>query len=183
MPPTSSSTTNLSTNRSSRIKVFDLEFASDHYYIKRPRVVEQIQFDNRTFYAKFERIEEPLSPLLLSQHLHKQYTIAVPLVEDGKTHYLVLEYKGNEALQFAHLARHLFHTMQIETFYIYRGREPEKVQVFIPVSSMPLKEAESMLNVISEKLAMRLPKRWKTLPSTKLPDAYNIVTLPYAHIE
>ena len=183
MPPTSSSTTNLSTNRSSRIKVFDLEFASDHYYIKRPRVVEQIQFDNRTFYAKFERINEPLSPLLFSQHLHKQYTIAVPLVEDGKTRYLVLEYKGNEALQFAHLAKHLFHTMQVEEFYIYRGREPEKVQVFIPVSSMPLKEAEAILNAISEKLAMRLPKRWKTLPSTKLPDDYNIVTLPYAHIE
>ncbi len=179
MPPTSSSTTDLSTKRSRRIKVFDLEFASDHYYIKRPRVVEQIQFDNRTFYAKFERIDEPLTPLLFSQHLNKQYTIAVPLVEDGKTRHLVLEYKGDEALQFAHLARHLFHTMNIEDFHIYRGREPQKVQVFIPVSAMPLEDAESMLSAISDKLAMRLPKRWKTLPSTQLPEAYNIVTLPY----
>ncbi len=183
MPPTSSSTTNLSTNRGPHIKVFDLEFASDHYYIKRPRVVEQIQFDNRTFYAKFERIDEPLTPLLFSQHLNKQYTIAVPLVKDGKTQYLVLEYKGDEALQFAHLARHLFHTMQLEAFHIYRGREPQKVQIFIPVSAMSVEGAEKILNTISDKLASRLPKRWKTLPSTKLPEAYNIVTLPYAQIE
>jgi hypothetical protein len=164
------------------IKVFDLAFDTDHYYIKRARVVEQIPFDNRTFYAKFERINEPLTPLLLKQHLNKQYTVAVPLLKNGHTDYLVLEYKGEEYARFTSLVVHLFRTSGIKTYHIYQGKEKEKVQVFIAVASLTLAEAEKQLDAISEKLRTRLPKRWKTLPSTQLPDAYNIVTLPYKEL-
>jgi hypothetical protein len=161
------------------IKVFDLEFETDHYYIKRPSIVEQIRFDNRTFYAKFERIDEPLTPLLLQQHPNKQYTIAVPLLKEGLTNYLVLEYKGAEYQRFAPLVKHLFRTMGIEEYHIYRGKDEEKVQVFIKVDHLTLEEADAQLQAISDKLKQRLIKRWKTLPSTQLPEAYNIVTLPY----
>ncbi|HIP18308.1 MAG TPA: DUF1882 domain-containing protein [Sulfurovum sp.] len=164
------------------MKVFDLEFSTDHYYIKRSRVVEQIPFNNRTFYAKFERISEPPTPLLFQQHLNKQYTIAVPLVKNGFTDYLVLEYKGEEYLRFSHLVKHLFHTMDITKFYIYQGKDEEKIQVFIHVMHLTLEEAEKQLTEISDKLKQRLTKRWKTLPSTQLPEAYNIVTLPYNEI-
>jgi L-rhamnose mutarotase len=164
------------------IKVFDLEFETDHYYIKRPSIVEQIRFDNRTFYAKFERIEEPLTPLLLQQHLNKQYTIAVPLLKEGLTDYLVLEYKGEEHQRFAPLVKHLFGTLGITDYHIYRGRDEEKIQVFIKVNHLSLTEAEEQLQAISDKLKQRLTKRWKTLPSTQLPEAYNIVTLPYSPI-
>ena len=163
----------------SRIKLFDLEFESDHYYIKRPRVVEQIQFDNRTFYAKFERIDESLTPLLVKQHLNRDYTIAVPLLKDNRTNYLVIEYKGEEYQRFIALIQHLFHTMHIMKYYIYHGREKEKIQVFVPVAHITLQEAEEKLSMITERLKSRLSKRWKTLPTTLLPEAYNIVTLPY----
>ena len=164
------------------IKVFDLEFTTDHYYLKRSSIVEKIYFDNRTFYAKFMRIEEPLSPLLLSQHLNRQYTIAVPLLKNGYTNYLVLEYKGEEYRRFYYLVKQLFKTLKIETYQIYEGKEVETIQIFIEVKPLTLNIADSALKEISEALQEKLEKKWKTLPSTSLPEAYNIVTLPYRAI-
>ncbi|WP_232087457.1 hypothetical protein ACM66Z_08530 [Sulfurovum sp. ST-21] len=104
------------------------------------------------------------------------------MVKNGFTDYLVLEYKGEEYLRFSHLVKHLFHTMDITKFYIYQGKDEEKIQVFIHVMHLTLEEAEKQLTEISDRLKQRLTKRWKTLPSTQLPEAYNIVTLPYNEI-
>jgi len=72
--------------------------------------------------------------------------------------------------------------MGITQYQIYRARDKEKIQVFISVVPMALQEAEEKLSAITEKLKSRLSKRWKTLPTTLLPEAYNIVTLPYERI-
>jgi len=161
------------------LKVFDLAFDTDHYYIKRPRVVDQIQFDNRTFYAKFERIDEPLTPLLWQQHLDKQYTIAVPMLKEGQTDYLVIEYKGGEYHRFYHLIKHLFATLDITEYHIYQGKDEERIQVFVKVPSISLEEADAKLGELSSALKQKMTKKWKCLPSVNLPEAYNIVTLPY----
>ncbi len=161
------------------MKVFDLELFDSHYYIKRNTIVEQIQFNNRTFYAKFERIDESLTPLLLKQHLDRHYTIAVPLLRDNRTNYLVLEYKGEEYMRFYHLVKHLFKTLHITAYQIYQGKHGETIQVFIKVTSLTLQEAEVKLSSISNALKQKLTKKWKCLPSSSLPEAYNIITLPY----
>jgi len=70
--------------------------------------------------------------------------------------------------------------MGIDNYHIYRGKDEEKVQVFIRVDQLSLAEADAQLQTISDKLKQRLTKRWKTLPSVQLPEAYNIVTLPYS---
>lgn len=72
--------------------------------------------------------------------------------------------------------------MGIDNYHIYRGKDEEKVQVFIHVDHLSLEEADTQLQSISDKLKQRLTKRWKTLPSVQLPEAYNIVTLPYKNI-
>ncbi|MBA1420728.1 MAG: DUF1882 domain-containing protein [Epsilonproteobacteria bacterium] len=161
------------------MKVFDLAFNVDHYYIKRSTIVEKIAFNNRTFYAKFERINQPLTPLLLKQHFHREYTIVVPLLQDNHTNYLVIEYKGEEYQRFYHLVRHLFKTLEIENYYIYQGKDKERLQVFITVETLSLEEADRQLQVYSDALKEKMTKRWKTLPSIQLPESYNIVTLPY----
>ena len=164
------------------MKVFDLAFFVEHYYIKRSKIVEKIPFNNRTFYAKFERIEEPLSSLVLEQHFNRQYTIALPLLKNNKTNYLVIEYKGEEHQRFYHLVKHLFKTISVDDYYIYQGKDATRVQVFIPVNHLSLEEADQQLNIYSEALKEKMTKKWKTLPSINLPEAYNIVTLPYNHI-
>lgn len=161
------------------MKVFDLEFSVDHYYIKRSAIVEQIQFNNRTFYAKFERINEPLTPLLLKQHLAREYTIAVPLLKDNRTDYLVIEYKGEEYQRFYHLVKHLFNTLDIMNYHIYQGKDEERLQVFIEADSLTLEEADAKLQELTDALKAKMTKKWKVLPSVSLPEDYNIVTLPY----
>jgi hypothetical protein len=161
------------------LKIFDLTFDTNHYYIKRSSIVERIAFDNRTFYAKFERIGEPLTPLLFQQHLDKQYTIAVPLLKDNRTNYLVIEYKGDEHQRFYHLAKHLFHTLEISEYHIYQGKDEERIQIFLPVDRLTLEEADRELSRLSDALKQKMSKKWKCLPSVLLPEAYNIVTLPY----
>ena len=161
------------------MKIFDLTFDTDHYYIKRSSIVERIAFDNRTFYAKFERIDEPLTPLLWQQHQDRQYTIAVPLLKENTTDYLVIEYKGDEYQRFYHLVQHLFQTLGITDYHIYQGKDEERVQVFIEVDHLSLEEADAKLTQLSDALKQKMSKKWKCLPSLMLPEAYNIVTLPY----
>ena len=90
-----------------------------------------------------------------------------------------MEYKGDEHQRFYHLVKHLFNTLEIEDYYIYQGKDEEKVQVFIEVDNISLKEAELQLQALSLALKQKLTKKWKCLPSASLPEAYNIVTLPY----
>ena len=164
------------------MKVFDLDLFDDHYYIKRSTIAEQIQFNNRTFYAKYERINEPLTPLLLKQHLNRQYSIAAPLIKENRTNYLVIEYKGEEYKRFQHLIKHLFKTMDISDYSIYQGKDVERIQVFIAVDQLPLEEADAQLKVLSNALKEKMTKNWKCLPSLTLPEAYNIVSLPYSKL-
>ncbi|PTB88054.1 hypothetical protein C9925_00570 [cyanobacterium G8-9] len=165
-----------------KIKVFDLEFTVDHYYIKRSTIVEKIPFNNRTFYAKFERIDEALVELALKQHSNRQYTIAVPLLNNNHTNYLVIEYKGDEYQRFQHLVRHLFKTLEIVNYHIYQGKDAQRIQVFIAVNHLTLDEADAKLKYFSNALKEKMTKKWKTLPSLNLPEAYNIVTLPYGEL-
>jgi len=164
------------------LKVFDLELLNSHYYIKRPSIVEKITFNNRTFYAKFEHVKEPLTPLIIKQHLNKEYTIAIPLLKDYKTNYLVIEYKGDEHQRFYHLVKHLFKNISLDEYYIYVGKDSTRLQVFIPVNQLSVEEADHQLYLYSEALKEKMTKKWKTLPSLNLPEAYNIVTLPYNKI-
>lgn len=161
------------------IKIFNLSLFDDFYYIKRNTIVEKITFNNRTFYAKFERINAPLTSLLFEQHLNKEYTIAVPLLKNNRTDYLVLEYKGEEHQRFVFLTKHLLNSLDFENYYFFQGKNEEKVQVFIEVNHITLEEADSMLSEISDALKTKLAKKWKCLPSSSLPEAYNIITLPY----
>jgi len=91
----------------------------------------------------------------------------------------VIEYKGDEHQRFQHLVKHLFKTIKLSNYHIYQGKGPERLQVFISVNELPLEEADRQLQVISNALKEKMTKKWKCLPSLALPEAYNIVTLPY----
>ena len=94
----------------------------------------------------------------------------------------MLEYKGDEHQRFHHLVKHLFHTLQIDNYHIYQGKDEEKIQVFIEVDHITLQEANLQLLALSLALKQKLTKKWKCLPSASLPESYNIVTLPYKEI-
>lgn len=91
----------------------------------------------------------------------------------------MIEYKGDEYQRFYHLVKHLFKTLDISNYFIYQGKDAERLQVFIEVSQLTLKQADTQLKQFSHALKKKMTKKWKCLPSLELPEAYNIVTLPY----
>ncbi len=106
----------------------------------------------------------------------------MPLLQNNHTNYLVIEYKGEEYQRFYHLVKHLFKTLEITSYYIYQGKDAERLQVFIEVDNLSLDEADKELQQISSALKEKMTKKWKCLPCISLPEEYNIVTLPYQEI-
>jgi hypothetical protein len=70
-------------------------------------------------------------------------------------------------------------TLQVEDYTYYEGRKHNYLQLFIPVDTLPLEEADEMVHKISDALEIRLSKEWKCFPDKTLPACYNIITLPY----
>jgi len=95
---------------------------------------------------------------------------------------LVIEYKGEEYQRFYHLIKHLFKTLDISKYHIYEGKDVERLQVFIDVGNLPLEDADTKLQELSNALKEKMVKKWKCLPSASLPNTYNIITLPYKKI-
>ena len=161
------------------ITLDSLHLNLSRYYVKRRLIVEKITFNHRTFYAKFEQVNEPLTDTVFSQHLDRHYTIAASLLDQGKTNNLILEYRGSEPSRFYHNSKHLMHTLDIETYQYYEGKKRDYLLLFIPIETLTLEKADETVHKISDALEMRLTKEWKCFPDKTLPEPYNIITLPY----
>ncbi len=161
------------------MKFFDLELIDSHYYIKRASIVEKIIFNHRTFYSKFERIDDRLTPFIIQQHLNKEYIIAVPLIENNLTNYLVINYRGEENVRFYHLIQHILKKLEIDAYQFYEGDNKRELTLFIEVKDYTLEDADKALALISSALEKKMTQNWKCLPSSSLPARYNIITLPY----
>jgi len=161
-----------------KIKIFDLEFNTEFYYIQRDTIVDKIKFNNRTFYSKFEKIDRPPTPLLIEQHLHREFTIALPLITNNHTNYIVLEYEKEETNYFYHLLKHLLKSLYITEFYTYEGSTKRVVQIFIPIGDTPLKEAYKKVKNIKQTLELKSSKRCKIFPDENLPKNYNKIIIP-----
>ena len=161
-----------------KIEIFDLEFDTEFYYIQRDSIVDKIKFNNRTFYSKFEKIDTPPTPLLIEQHLHREFTIALPLITNNHTNYIVLEYEKEESNHFYYLLKYLLKSLYITQFYTYEGSIEKVVQLFIPIRDITLQEAYKKVENIQQLLEIKSFKRCKIFPNKNLPKNYNKITLP-----
>jgi len=161
-----------------KINIFDLTFERDHYYLERNSIVTKIQVDNRTLYSKFEKIEEPPTPLLVQQHLNRELTLALPCSEDGTIDYLVIEYEKEPTQHFFYLIKHLLKSLQISPFYTYESSKENHIQIFIPRDHLPLDEAYKEVEKIEQILEVKSSKRCRIIPNKNLPINHNKITLP-----
>ncbi len=161
-----------------KVKIFDLEFDSEFYYIQKDFIVEKVKFANRTLYSKFKKVEEPPSSLLIKQHLKKELTVALPLITENNINYIVLEYEKEESNHFYHLLRYLLKSIYIEKFYTYESKKERHIQIFIPVKNMSIESVYKEINKIEQILEAKSSKRCKILPNRNLPINYNKITLP-----
>ena len=161
-----------------KIELLDLKFSNDHYYIQNQSIVEKITFNNRTFYSKFKKVNSPLTPLILKQHLNHEITLAVPLVENECVNYLVIEYQQEDWSTFHSLIKHLLKTLGVKDFFSYRNSEKELLQLFIPRQNIQLKQAYREVEKIKHYLELKSKKSYKIYPNKNLPKNHNIIVLP-----
>ncbi len=161
-----------------KVKIFDLEFNSNFYYIQKDLIVEKIKFANRTLYSKFKKVEEPPTSLLIKQHLQKELIVALPLITNNLVNYIVLEYEKEETNHFYHLLKYLLKSIYIEKFYTYQSIKEKHIQIFIPVKNMSIESVYKEIIKIKQILESNSSKRCKILPNRNLPINYNKITLP-----
>jgi hypothetical protein len=161
-----------------KIKLLDLEFSNDHYYIQNKSIVEKVTFNNRTFYSRFKKIQIPLTPILIKQHFNNEITLAVSLVEDDLVNYLVIEYLQEDWSTFYSLIKHLLKTLGVEDFFSYRNSQKELLQFFIPRQNIQLEEAYQEVENIKHHLELKSKKSYKIYPNKNLPKNHNIIVLP-----
>jgi hypothetical protein len=119
----------------------------------------------------------------VQQHQNRDFTIATPLTKNNKVLYMLIEYDGDEAIRFRYLAKSILIQQNFKDFYIYQGKNENKIQIFIKAKEISLPQATKVLESISDKLMEKLSKKWKLLPSQNLPYEYNIATLPYKELK
>jgi hypothetical protein len=159
-----------------------LAASADHYYLKSSSIVEKIVHNGRTFYSKFRRYDQTPNPILVSQHLRREVTLALPLLREGFGERIVIEYLGEEPELFLQTLRHLFDHLGIDDYRCYQGKKGNKRTVILPVARQDLEQLHAEGGRLSDMLQTRLQKSWRILPDRRLPESYNIFTLPYGYI-
>lgn len=157
-----------------------IKMVSDHYWIKRDTVVNKIPFKGRTFYNKFEKVNETLSQSIINQHLKGDITVAHSIVnKHNKVENIVIDYNGRDPERFYHKAQLLLREEGYINFTAYTTKTDGHLHVYIHKGHTTLSEAIQLAKMISMKLASKQPKQWKMFPNSDTPDEYNILALPY----
>jgi len=161
-----------------KINILDLEFSSEYFYIQRESIVEKVNFNNRTFYSKFQKFEMPILTKQLAEHLNNEIELAIPLVEENFVNYIVIEYQQEDWKIFYSLLKHLLKSLEIETFKAFINTKRKTFQLFIPREKIELDEAYKQVESIKHLLELKSKKSYKIYPNKNLPKNLNIITLP-----
>ncbi len=96
--------------------------------------------------------------------------VALPLIQDGRVNYILLEYQKEEGNRFYYLLKHTLKSLYIEKFYTYLSAKNGYIQIFIPVENIPLESAYELVERIDRELETKFSKRVPTIiPNRNLP--------------
>jgi len=161
-----------------KIELLDLEFNGPYFYIQKESVVEKVTFNNRTFYSKFEQHQLPVNATLLQQHQNHEITLAISLIENNSSNYIVIEYQQEDWNLFYALLKHLLKSLGIITFQAYINPHKNLFQLFIPREKIELEQIYKEVENIKHLLEIKAKKSYKIYPNKNLPKNFNIITLP-----
>jgi hypothetical protein len=157
-----------------------IKIITDHYWIKRDTIVQKISFKERTFFDKFERIDEPLTRAIIKQHEDREITVAHSLINRfDKVENIVFDYNGHNTERFWHRAQLLLREEGFINFTAYCTKTPGHLHLYIHKGHTTLQEGYQIAKMISAKLAQKMPREWRVFPDPDLPREFNILTLPY----
>jgi len=149
----------------------------DHYWLKHPKIIEEIAFEGRTFFSKYELINEHLSDALIAKHQAHKITIATTIAKDAN--YIVLDYNGDEKALFFHKVSKVLRTQGLNEFTAYESKTLSHLHLYVSCGNISASQREELGKIISNKLEDKLQKQWRIYPNSGLPEAYNILNIPY----
>ena len=149
----------------------------DHYWLKHPKIIEEITCVGRTFLSKYEKIEAYLSDELIEKHCNHKITIATTIPSDAN--YFVIDYNGDEKELFYHKISKILRSQGLNDFIAYKSKTPSHLHLYVHCSDISALQREELGKIISNKLEEKIQKQWRIFPNPGLPDAYNILNLPY----
>lgn len=157
-----------------------IKIINDHYWIKKETVVNKITFKGRTFYNKFERVDEMLTQSIINQHLKKEITVAHSLINKyDKVENIVFDYNGRDPERFYHRAQLMLREEGFINFTAYESKTKGHLHLYVHKGHTTLQEAIQLGKLLSLKLSAKLPKQWRMFPNDEMPREYNILVLPY----
>ena len=160
-----------------------LAASAERYYLLGSGIEERIVHGGRTFYSRFRRIDTPPNPIVLSQHLRRELTVGLPLLDrEERGRLIVLEYLGEDPRRFHDTLRRLVEYLGAGRLRCYLGRRPHQRICLLETERRSLEELARTAERISDALQLRLTPSWKILPRRDLPPDANIYTLPYGYI-
>ncbi len=149
----------------------------DHYWLKHPKIFQEITFEGRTFLSKYERIDTYLSDELIEKHRNHKITLATTIPSDAN--YFVIDYNGDEKELFYHKVSKILRGQDLNEFAAYESKTPSHLHLYVYCGDISAPQREELGKIISNKLEEKLQKQWRIFPNPGLPDAYNILNLPY----
>lgn len=149
----------------------------DHYWLKHPKIFQEITFEGRTFLSKYEKIDTYLSDDLIEKHRNHKITLATTIPSDAN--YFVIDYNGDEKELFYHKVSKILRSQDLNEFAAYESKTPSHLHLYVYCGDISAPQREELGKIISNKLEEKLQKQWRIFPNPGLPDAYNILNLPY----
>ncbi|OQX72916.1 MAG: ABC transporter [Campylobacteraceae bacterium 4484_4] len=156
-----------------------IKMVTDHYWIKRDRIVNKISFKGRTFFDKYERIDQPLTRSVMNRHDAGEIIVAHSLINArDKVENIVFDYNGRNTEKFWHRAQLMLREEGYLNFTAYESKTPGHLHLYVHKGHTTLQEGYQIAKMLSMKLATRLPREWKMFPNPDIPREFNILNLP-----
>lgn len=157
-----------------------IKMLTDHYWQKQSSIVSKIEFKGRTFYNKYEKIENRLTQAIIDKHLKKEITVAHSLInKHNKVENIVIDYNGRDPERFYHKAQLLLREEGYINFTAFETKTPGHLHLYIHKGHTTIPEAIQLGKTLSMKLAAKQPKQWKMFPNQEMPEEYQILNIPY----
>jgi hypothetical protein len=156
-----------------------IKMLTDHYFIKRDRVVNKINFKNRLFFDRYERVDSTLTRAVMNDFSSEKIIVAHNLINSrDKVENIVFDYNGRNREKFWHRAQLLLREEGFLNFTAYESKSPGHLHLYLHKGHTTFTEAINLANNLSAKLSQKLPKEWQMFPTADLPREFNILNLP-----
>ena len=156
-----------------------IKIINNHYWIKRDKIVNKINYKGRLFFDKYERIDKMMTRTIMNEYDDGKSIIAHSLVNaHDKVENIVFDYNGRNTEKFWHRLQLLLREEGYLNFTAYESKTPGHLHVYIHKGHTTFNEGCQIAKNLSAKLALKLPREWKMFPNADIPKEFNILNLP-----